>query len=308
MGFDPAALAGMPLSFDDESVIVELSEAEIRRIQDAELRRRCGGLKLASRIVAIAAATRTQVDDQAVLTTMREFLHRLGTLRRAVMAALGVKPEPTDFSAVFSAATDATLDILTEEWRWSHLAAGGARRLSPAVIAKLLDGVIEALPERFDAPDGAPGLALATARRLCLLESIPKLYGLTNHFDYYQADADAMVGRLLAEIVEQAEVYAERMAPVGSPEVVERTVVQRMYGIATGMLCEVYKAAAYRDVQQLRSMPELDRAIVVSQYERQGGMPYGHVLATFRALMARVSDLTALVLESQAKGERQEGA
>lgn len=307
MGFDPAALAAMPLSFDDESAIIELSESEIRRIQDGELRRRCGGLKLASRIVAIAAGTRTQVDDQTVIETMREFLHRLGTLRRAVMGVLGIKPEPADFAAVFGAVTDATVDILIEEWRWSHLAAGGARRLSPAVIAKLLDGVIEARPERFDAPDGSTGLALASARRLCLLEAIPRLYGLTNHFDYYQSDVDAMVARLLAEIVEQAEIYAERMAPTGSPDVVERTVIQRMYGVATGMLCEVYKATAYRDVQQLRSMSDLDRGIVVAQYERHG-MPYGHIATAFRGLMARVSELTKLVLESQGTAARREGA
>lgn len=309
-GFDPAALSAMSLSFDDESVIVELSDADLRRIEDADMRRRCGGLKLASRIVALAAATRSQpqVDDRDVIKTMEEFLHRLGELRRVALGVLGAKAASADFPAVFSAVTDATMDILTEEWRWSMLCAGGARRLSPVAIAKLLDGVIEARPERFDAPSGSASAGLATTRRLCLLEALPRLYGLTNHFDYYQPDVDSMVEAFLVAIVEEAEVYAERMAPVGSPDVVERAVLQRMYGVATGMFCEVFKAAAYRDVMQLRSMQELDRSIVLAGIERQRGMPYQHIIKTFRSLMARVYALTGLVLESQGKSARAEEA
>lgn len=72
-----------------------------------------------------------------------------------------------------------------------------------------------------------------------------------------------------------------------------------MYGVSVGLMCEVYKAAAYRDVLRLREMPELDRSVVIAQYEHLGGMKYDHVLDGHRAAMDRMLDTANLILESR---------
>jgi len=46
-------------------------------------------------------------------------------------------------------------------------------------------------------------------------------------------------------------------------------------------------------------MPELDRSVVIAQYEHLGGMKYDHVLDGHRAAMDRMLDTANLILESR---------
>lgn len=297
--FDPSALQNLGTSFDDDNAIDEVGDDELRRIAGAEARRRCAGLKLASRIVGVATANGAELDDAGVLRSMSEFMSRLSTLRQVGLAVVGADKEAPDFPAVFNAVTNAMLDVATEEWKWGRLAPGQNRQLPPGVIAKLLDVTIKCQPERFD--HELAGGDMATVRRLCVLESIPKLYGLVNLFDYYQLSSSTMVGRLMRAVVEHAELHANLMSPRSSPLFAERAILQRMYGISTGLMCEVYKAAAYRDVMRLRELPELDRSIVIGQYEHLGGMKYDHVIDQHREVMDRMLDTANLILEARTK-------
>lgn len=296
-GFDPAALQSLDASLDDDSAIVEVDADELRRVAGAEVRRRCAGLKLASRIVGLATATSAELDDEELLRSMTEVMRRLSSLRQVGLAVVGADKDSPDFPSVFNAVTSAMLDVVTEEWKWRRVDPDKSRLLPPGMIAKLLDATVKMQPERFER-DSA-GVDMATARRLCVLEAIPKLYGLVNLFDYYQTNPDAMVGRLLRAVVEQAEMHASLLASAAAPAFAEQAVLQRMYGVSVGLMCEVYKAAAYRDVLRLREMPELDRSVVIAQYEHLGGMKYDHVLDGHRASMDRMLDTANLILESR---------
>jgi len=294
--FDPAALQSLDASLDDGSTIVELDEDELRRVAEADVRRRCAALKLASRIVGIATATSAQLDDNELLRSMKDLMQRLSSLRQVGLAVIGVDKDSPDYPTVFNNVTSVMLDVITEEWKWGRVTPAKAEFLPPGVISKLLDGMIRIQPERFERD--AAGVDLSTTRRLCVLGAIPKLYGLINFFDYYQAQPDAMVSRLLRGVVEQAELHAGLLAKK-APDFAEQAILQRMHSVSVGLMCEVYKAAAYRDVARLRGMPELDRSVVIAQYEHLGGMHYTHIIEAHQAAMDRMLDTTNLILESR---------
>jgi len=296
-GFDPAALQSLGASLDDDNAIVEMEADEIRRVFDAEVRRRCAGLKLASRIVGLATAASAELDDDELLRQMTEIMQRLSSLRQAGLAVVRADKESPDFPSVFNAVTSAMLDVVTEEWKWRRIDPDNARLLPVGMIASLLDASVKMQPERFDRE--TTGVDMATARQLCVLEAIPKLYGLVNLFDYYQTNPDAMVSRLLRSVIEQAEMHANLVAYTAAPTFAEQAVLRHMYGVSAGLMCEVYKKFAYRDVLRLREMPELDRSIVVAQYEHLGGMKYDHVFDGHREAMERMLDTANLILESQ---------
>ncbi len=298
-GFDAAALQSLGASLDDDSEIVEVDEDELRRVAGADVRRRCAGLKLASRIVGLATATSAEMDDGELLRCMTEVMQRLSALRQVGLAVVGADKDSPDFPAVFNVVTSAMLDVVTEEWKWRRVDPDKARLLPPGILAKLLDATIKMQPERFERESA--GVDMATVRRLCVLELVPKLYGLINLFDYYQKTPDAMVGTLLRAVVEQAEMHASLLLSAAAPAFAEQAILQRMYGVSVGLMCEVYKASAYRDVLRLREMPELDRAVVIAQYEHLGGMKYDHILDAHRTAMDRMLDTANLILESRQK-------
>jgi hypothetical protein len=300
-GFDPAALQSLDASLDDDSEVVEVEADELRRVAGAEVRRRCEGLKLASRIIGFATAASAELDDEEILNSMTEIMLRLSSLRHVGLALVGVDKDSPDFPSVFNAVTSAMLDVVTEEWKWRRIDPDKSRLLPSGLIARLLDAIIKMQPERFE--HHSAGVDMATARRLCVLEAIPKLYSLVNLFDYYQTNPDAMVDRLLRAVVEQAEMHASTIASAAAPAFAKQAVLQRMYGVSVGLMCEVYKAAAYRDVLRLREMPELDRSVVIAQYEHLGGMKYDHVLDGHRAAMDRMLDTANIILESRQRSQ-----
>jgi len=293
--FNAAALQSLDASLSDDSSIVEVEEDELRRIAGGETQRRCAGLKLASRIVGVATANSADLDDDGVLHSMGEFMRRLSSLRQTALGVIGADKASPDFPLVFNAVTNAMLDVATEEWKWSRLAPGKTRQLPPGVIGKLLAVTIQSQPERFT--NELAGGDMANARRLCVLESIPKLYSLANLFDYYQTDSAVMLGRLVRAVVDEAETHTTQMTISTSPSFAVRAILQRMYGISTGLMCEVYKAAAFRDVTTMRSMSDLDRSIVIAQYEHLGGMKYDHILEQHHSVMARMIETANLILK-----------
>lgn len=281
---------------DVESSLVEVEEDELRRIAGAEARRRCSGLKLAARIVGMATANGSSLDDSGVVQSMADVLTRLSTLRQAGLAVVGVERGAPDFPAVFNAVTASMLDVVTEEWKWSRLSRGGQRLLPVSVLSKLLEACIHIQPERFSPASG--GLEMSTSRRLAVMDCAPKLLGLVNMFDYYQADQQAMLSKLMRAVVEVSESTLVDFNGEASAEFVRRSVLERLYSVSTGLMCEVYKACAYQDVARLREMPELDRSVMIAQYERLGGMSFDHVIESHRDGMLRVVETANLILEA----------
>lgn len=298
-GFDPARLASLDASLTDDSEVFELDDEELCRIAALDARRKCASLKLGARIVGMATAMGGELEDTDVLRSMTHVLQRLATLRKVGLAVVGVDKSSPDFPAVFNAVTNAMLDVVTAEWKWSMLTRNQSQPLPTSVIATLLEFAIRIQPERFDPL--IAGVNLATARRLCVLESVPKLYNLVNYFDYYQAKPDAMINRLLQSVVEQAEFHTSLLSSTDSPAFAVQAILQRMYSVSVGIMCEVYKSSAYRDVARLRGMSELDRSVVIAQYEHLGGMKYSHIIDEHRVAMDRIQDTANLVTESRRK-------
>jgi len=297
--FDPAALHNLEASLDDDSAIVEVDADELRRISSAESRRRCGSLKLAARIIGVATATSSEMDDGQVLASMQRVLERLSSLRQIALKLVEVERGSPDFPAVFNSITSTMLDAVTEEWKWGRLLGDDHRVLSASVIEKLLESVFLASPERFDAAQA--GVDVSTVRRLAVLDVMPKLYGLVNMFDYFQASPQRMVERLLSSVVQLAEFHAGLMTDEPISSLVGRSVLQRMYGVSAGLMCEVFKAEAAADVARLRELQPDDRSFAIAQHERLGGMAYDHVLERHRETMDRMLDTANLILESRQK-------
>lgn len=295
--FDPAGLQAIT-ALSDDSVVVTVEGEELRRMKDAEVRRRCAALRLASRIIGMAAAERLEMPDGEVLASMTAIMQRMAELRPAALAVLGISRDSEDFPLAFNAATSAVLDAVVEEWRWSK-AAGDAPALSVEAIKALMGAMVKLQPERFEL--AAPLSELAAVRRVCILEATPRLLGIVNFFDYFHADPQAVVRQLLMAVAEQAEQHAKVVLAEAGPLGEERPILHAMYGISTSLMCEVYKACALRDVQRMREMPELDRSVVTAQYEHIGGMKFDHVIEAHRGAMARAQDVANVIAESTRK-------
>lgn len=296
MSFDPRLLHGLSLSLDDDDDVVNIEDGELGEIDDPLLRQACASLKLASRIVGFAVVESKALDDDGVLKSIERTMDRLASLRRHALEFVGVSKESSDYPAVFNVVTNAMLDILTEEWKWGQ----GHRwreQLSPAVLGTLFKGCLGYRPERFDWEFSATELVLV--RRLAVLEAIPKVYGLLNHFDYFRDDRDAFAQKLLNVLVEEAEVCARNIDDEVMFSDPKRMVLRRSYGIATGILCETYKMCAYQDVMALEELPALDRSIRIGHYEHLGGMDYDHVIESFRRAMKWVVEVANMIQGSQ---------
>ncbi len=298
-GFDPARLASLDASLTDDSEVFELDDEELCRIASLDARRKCASLKLGARIVGMATAMGEELDDADVIRSMTQVLQRLSALRRVGLTVIGVDKTSPDFAPVFNAVTNAMLDVVTDEWKWSKVTRNRSQPLPTGMIATLLEFAIRIQPERFDSK--ISGINLATTRRLCVLESFPKLYNLINYFDYYQAKPESMINRLLQSVVEQAEFHAGLISSKDSPAFAAQAILQRMYSVSVGIMCEIYKASAQRDVARLRGMPELDRSVLIAQYEHLGGMKYSHIIDEHCMAMERIQDTANLVAESRQK-------
>lgn len=298
MAFNPAIFSSLNSSLGDDSELVPVGEDELRRIAGADVRRKCAGLKLASRIVGMAAG-RDGLSDAELLRAMETLVSRMNALRRTALKTIGVDRESPDYAPAFNVITGVVMDVLTEEWKWSKLEDNG-KPLPVEALGKLLEMAVGHGPMYLPSDDSGD---LKTTRRLCVLEAIPKVWGLVNMFDYYQPKREQMVSRLVRAISEQAEVHAGILYSDASPSFAIRAIVQRMYNVSTGLMCEVYKDAAAEEVLRLRSMPELDRAAHLIGVE-QTGLNFDHIIKRHRATMDRALDTTKLILEAQKAPQR----
>lgn len=296
--FDPQALYGLDQALDDDSNVVLVDDDEVRRIAAAETRRRCAGIKLASRVVGMATAMSGEASDGDLLRSLDSVMARVAVIRQAGLGLLGLRPDASDYAPAFNALTNVALDVATEEWKWAQLSPGTSRSLSTTVLQRLFEQTVshqamEAMTGYPEAPD------LSLARRLSTMEALPKIFSLVNLFDYYQADPDAIVQRLLKAVAIEAEKHALALAPPDAITFTRQSVLQRLYGVSVGLMCEVYKHHAARDVLRLRSMAPIDRSIAIAQYERLGGMSYDHVIEAHARSLERVSEVSELIIESQ---------
>jgi len=223
---------------------------------------------------------------------------RIASIRQAGLGVLGVRPDAADFAPAFNALTNVALDVATEEWKWARLAPGKSRILSTSVLLRLFEQAVShqaagLMAGYSEIPD------LRLARKLCTMEALPKVFGLVNLFDYYQPDHETMVQRLLEAVIIEAERQAQVLVPPNAITFTQQSVLQRLYGVSAGLMCEVYKYHAAQDVLRLRSMAPLDRSITIAQYERLGGMSYDHVVKAHAKALEWVSQVSELIIESQ---------
>ena len=106
-----------------------------------------------------------------------------------------------------------------------------------------------------------------------------------------------MVHRLVQAVSEQAETHASALYSVASPGFAVKAIIRRMYGVSTGLMCEVYKEMAVKEVAQLHSMPELERSVHLANIE-QSGIKFDHIIERHRSVMNRTLDTTKLILEA----------
>lgn len=292
--FNPVALQNLEYSLMDDAELIDIEEDELRQIAGADMRYRCASLKLASRIVGIATAIKAEVGEEGVLDSMQDVMNRLSILRECTLTELEIEKNAPDYRAVFNQVTHTALDMLSEEWKWGKLAPAKTHHLSVQEISGLLKMFKEAPLETYGSH--SEEINGDTWRHLALFDMVPKLYGLLNLFDYYQSDRKAMIGRLLHAIVEQAELKASVMTGLRDPGFVHRAVLQRMYSVSAGLMCEIYKEMAAVDVSRLRDMQPLDRSIMVVRYQ-QTGMKYDHIIEAHSSAMAHVLETTKVILE-----------
>ena len=174
--FNAASLMSLDSSLGDEGEVVCLGQDELQRINSTDVRRKCASLKLAARIVGIASAGHEDSDDGKVLQSMEVFVTRMSELRKAAMLIVDIDQNSPDYAAAFNAVTGVVIDMLTEEWRWLRLNDVN-NPLSVKTLGQLLGMTIQHGP-KYLPPDDCDDLK--TTRLLCVLETIPKLWGVAN--------------------------------------------------------------------------------------------------------------------------------
>lgn len=297
--FDPVALHNFDASIGSESVIVDSEMDDTSRVRAAEFRRKCSNLKLSSRIIGLAAAQSAELTDENILIAMSNLMGRIATLRQVSLKVLGVEKGSPDFPAIFNSLTSSMLDAVVEEWKWTKLSPK-SRQMNVGMLSTMLDAVIKFQTETHS-ENGRP-VNHELTRRLCIIESVPKIYALINYFDYYQASHDLLMSNLLSAVSDQAEYIIRIMSHGTRTDYEVQALIQRSYSVSLGLMCEVYKSQSFRDVAQLRELPGIDLSIAVAEHHNNGGMSYAHVIEAHRAATDRMLSTSNLIFESQQRG------
>ena len=296
MSFDPSAMQVVRLAEADLGEGVADTAAQVNLIADSEVRQRCASAKLAAQIVTRAYRVSADLDEGQVLTGMADVLKRLAAVRQMCLSLAGVGEDHPDYGTVFAMATSVALDTVTEEFKWRQI-GGRTKELPLSLFSRLIEAVSSKQPRLFAKPSGQ--LEVSVARKLATLQAMPLMMGLVNLFDYYVMDAEAMSCRLVYAVAAQAEYHALQGVD-GLSEFGQALMIQRAYGVSVGVMVEVYKASAYKDVQKLRDMQEMDRSFAIANYERIGGMSYEHVLSEHDRVMRKTYDVCELIVSAQA--------
>lgn len=296
MSFDPSAMQVARLAEADLGEGVSDTAAHVNLIADGEVRQRCASAKLAAQIVTRAYRVSADLDEGQVLTGMADVLKRLAAVRQTCLSLVGVVDEHPDYGTVFAMATSIALDTVTEEFKWRQI-GGRTKELPLPLFSRLIEAVSSKQPRLFAKPSGQ--LDLSAARKLATLQAMPVMLGLVNLFDYYVMDVEAMSCRLVYAVAAQAEYHALQGVD-GLSEFGQALMIQRAYAVSVGVMVEVYKACAYKDVQKLRDMQEIDRSFAIANYERIGGMSYEHVLSEHDRVLRKTYEVCELIVSAQA--------
>lgn len=299
--FDPTVLQATKLSEGDLADMVVEAGGEIGLASDKEVRQRCASARLAAQIVSRAYATSGDLSDGNVLAGMSTVLARHAAVRQACLKHIGVPAASADFGAAVAAASAVALDVLTEEFKWRQIGAR-TEELPVGLLARLMDAVGTNQAALF--AKSVDQMDDTAVRRLGVLQATPAMMSLVNLFDYFTIDRDAMVLRLVYAVAGQAEYH---LGAMGAATGFSRTLaLQRVYMISAGIMTEVFKGCAYKDVAQLRDMQEMDRSIALAQYERIGGMNYDHVLKEHERVMEKMFELCDVIVKAHA-GAKESG-
>ena len=293
-GFDYKALQVTRLAEAEFVEGVADTAVEVALIADGTVRQRCASVRLAAQIVVRAYGVSATLDDGQVLAGMSLVLKRLAIIRQACLGLVGVPSAHSDYGAVFGMATAVALDVVTEEFKWNQIGAR-EKELPVGLLVRLIEALSAKQERLFAKPVGR--LDKVAARRLATLQAAPAMMGLVNLFDYYALDREAMVRRLVYAVASQAEFHA--MQGVEMSDFGQAIMVQRAYGVSTRVMVEVFKGCAYNDVMKLRDMQEMDRAILIANFERVGGMSYEHVLAEHDRVMRKTYEMCELIVSAQ---------
>lgn len=301
--FDPTAIQIMRLSEADLGEGVSDTTAEVSLIADGEVRQRCASAKLAAQIVARAYHVSADLGEGQVLSGMADVLKRLAAVRMACLTLTGVNEDHPDYGTVFAMATGIALDTVTEEFKWRQI-GGRTVELPIPMFSRLIEAVSSKQPRLFAKHSGH--LDTSAARKLATLQAAPAMMSLVNLFDYYVMDTEAMVARLVFAVAAQAEYHALQ-GTEGLSEFGQALMIQRAYGVSVGVMAEVFKASAYKDVAKLRDMQEIDRSFAIADYERLGGMGYEHILAEHNRVMRKTYEVCDLIVSAQ-RGNKMESS
>lgn len=296
MNFDPSALQATRLSEADLGAGVSDTATQVNLIADSQVRQLCASAKLAAQIVTRSYHVSSDLDDGQVLAGMTLVLKRLAAVRQTCLSLVGIEDEQhRDYGIVFAMATSIALDTVTEEFKWRQV-GGRTKELPLTLFSRLIEAVSSKQPLLFAKPSGH--FDVSSARKLATLQAMPVMLGLVNLFDYYVMDTDAFSCRLVYAVSSQAEYHALQGVD-GLSEFGRAMMIQRAYGVSVGVMAEVYKSCAYKDVQKLRDMQEIDRSFAIANYERIGGMSYEHVLAEHDRVMRKTYEVCELIVSAQ---------
>lgn len=293
--FDPSLMQVTRLADADLGVAVADTVSEINLIADGEVRQRCASAKLAAQIVSRAYRVSADLEEGQVLTGMADVLKRLSAVRQACLSLVGVQEDHQDYGAVFAMATSVALETVTEEFKWRQI-GGRTKELSLSLFTRLMEAMSSRQPRLFAKPSGH--LDKSAARKLATLQATPAMMGLVNLFNYYAIDGEAMACRLVYAVASQAEYHALQ-GMEGLSEFGEAMMIQRAYNVSAGVMTEVFKACAYKDVAKLRDMQDIDRAFAIENFERLGGMSYEHVLTEHDRVMRKTYEVCDLIVSAQ---------
>lgn len=270
--------------------------AESGFVGDLNVRQQCLSAKLAAVIVSRAYEVSADFDDKEVIAGLAQVLGRISRVRQACLKLVEIDEKHEDFATVFRIATSISLDVVTEEYKWRKIDAK-VKELPLNIFKRVMEVVSVQQPTIYVQSSGH--FDSIASRRLSTLKIAPSMMGLVNLFDYYAKDTSAVVSRLIYSVVKEAEYHAIKGID-GLSDGGKAFLIQRVYEVSQGVMVEVYKACAKKDVMKLGLLQEFDRCFEIESHIRNGGMDYEHIILEHRRVMKKTFEVCDLVVSAQA--------
>jgi hypothetical protein len=295
--FDPTLLFNSDVSFDEKSSYV-LDELSQIRAQEENMRR-CFSLRIASRIVSIVQIKGAISNENNFIVAMDKLTKRFAILFDSAYDFLDLDPTQDDFIYVLQMMNNAIIDLMMNEY-FSTIAGltDDEFLLKEKDLADFLKSILISQNKEFVSfrPDGeisyltnSPLLSSDQVRRISLLNATVKFHALGNIFNYFQNDYNIVVRFLLNEIMEVTENQIKKIAMTNGSIPISYAMVADYYGNNIGLMCEVYKNQAKKDVLKIKRMGEIERNVLITAYEIEG-MNYTHIGEEYRKASKQVTD------------------